>query len=357
MSRSDSHFQFHIKILSVLCIYCLFSLIGQNKGYLSGAQRKAYLLDQGEKAKKTTSILIKNTLDNALTYYNARGRRLRNKFPASYPKNGPVISILVASRQKDVDEACLALQSLVFLGGDSKEHPAPVLMFNEGDLSEEQTAFIIGCTTRPIAFPLVNFTSFPEGWDHEVSAKKFLVGGRNEWGYYQMIRFWVTGIWKHPALDPYEIVMRMDTDSCFKEVNDYLPDFEYDNMKYHSQYVGVEDGKNYTTGFLDHATKWMKNNSRVPADPMMWDFIKSSWKKHQSLPVMRTNFELTRKSFMQQKGVMAWHESLTEHEPYGVFKYRWGDAVERFLTMAMFTTNDSIFTKRVEGYGHKDKIL
>jgi len=336
-------------------MYCLLSIANQNKGYLTGKERKAFLLEKGEKAKKSTSVVVKSTPSNALTYYNARGRSLRNKFPADYPKNGPVIAILVAARQKDVDEVCVALQSLVFLQGDDDRHPTPILIFNEGDLSDEQIAFIIGCTSRPIAFPLVDFTSFPETWNHETSSRMFRVDGRKEWGYYQMIRFWITGIWKHPALDPYEIVMRMDTDSCFKEVNKNLPHFEFDNMKYHSQYVGVEDGKNYTIGFLDHATKWMEENGRVPGDPMLWDFIQSTWKKHNSLPVYRTNFELTTKSFMLQKSVMAWHESLTEIEPFGVFRYRWGDAVERFLTMAMFTTNDKILTKMVDGYGHKQK--
>ena len=189
MKLSESPFRFHLQILSLLCIYCLLSIANQNKGYLTGEERKAFLLEKGEKAKKSTSVVVKSTPSNALTYYNARGRSLRNKFPADYPKNGPVIAILVAARQKDVDEVCVALQSLVFLQGDDDRHPTPILIFNEGDLSDEQIAFIIGCTSRPIAFPLVDFTSFPETWNHETSSRMFRVDGRKEWGYYQMIRF------------------------------------------------------------------------------------------------------------------------------------------------------------------------
>merc|ERR1719350_561546 len=44
---------------------------------------------------------------------------------------------------------------------------------------------------------------------------------------------------------------------------------------------------------------------------------------------------------------------MTESKPYGIFKYRWGDAVERFMTMAMFTTNAEIMTKQIKGYNHK----
>jgi len=270
-----------------------------------------------------------------------------------YPPDGPVIAILVSSREKDVVEACTALRSLVFLGGDNEDYPAPILAFNEGDLSTEQIEYIVGCTKRPISFPFVDFSVLPEGFNEHVSAKMFRVKGRSEWGYYQMIRFWVTGIWKHPAISRYETIMRIDTDSCFKERNPYLPNFAYEGIEYHSQYVGIEDGKDYTTGFLDAAEEFLKKIGKAPADPMMWDFIKQTWTRHQSLPVFRTNFELAKKSFMLRDDVMKWHESLTEYEPFGVFRYRWGDAVERFLTVAMFTNNAKLLTNYVLGYGHK----
>ena len=112
-----------------------------------------------------------------------------------YPEGGPVISILVTNRQKDVDELTTALKSLAFLKGDlDPDHKAPVLCFNEGDLSEEQINQIVSsCRDRPIAFPLVDFTEFPPGFNPEVEETKFKVKGRKEWGYYHMIRFWVTG--------------------------------------------------------------------------------------------------------------------------------------------------------------------
>eukprot|EP00586_Coscinodiscus_wailesii_P018405 CAMPEP_0172495188 /NCGR_PEP_ID=MMETSP1066-20121228/64211_1 /TAXON_ID=671091 /ORGANISM="Coscinodiscus wailesii, Strain CCMP2513" /LENGTH=405 /DNA_ID=CAMNT_0013266701 /DNA_START=56 /DNA_END=1273 /DNA_ORIENTATION=+ len=280
---------------------------------------------------------------------------------AGLPKKGPVIAALVTNRQKDIDELQVALKSLAFLQGDDPEYPAPVLVFNEGDLSEEQTQSLVDSTTRPMAFPLVDFTIFPPGFDpngdtsNSTGVKKFRVKDRSEWGYYQMIRFWITGIWKHPALEPYSTVMRIDSDSCFKEPNLFLPKFKNPNLVYYSQYVGFEDGKNFTIGLLDFAKQFMRKQNKVAANPMLWQFIETTFVSEETLPLFQTNFEVSKKEWMQQPEVMAWHDALTEEEPFGIFRYRWGDAVTRFLTAAMFATNEMIMTSHPDGYGHKER--
>ena len=146
--------------------------------------------------------------------------------------------------------------------------------------------------------------------------------------------------------------MRLDTESCFRAKNKYLPKFLHSDLVYHSQYHGIEFDKNRTLNLFDFATSWLKANGKVAGDPFMWDFIKSTKDKHQSLPMFRTSFELMSKSFMQSKWVATWHESLTEKEPFGVFKYGWIDRDLRFMTMALFSTNDKIVTKGVDGHGH-----
>lgn len=314
-----------------------------------------------------------------LHYHNINNRRLdeeetEESTPISnvpvpieathHPKKGPVIACLVTNRQKDIDELQVALRSLAFLNGDDPEFPAPVLVFNEGDLSDEQTQSIVQSTSRPVAFPLVDFTTFPAGFDPDAAdssnttgVKKFRVQGRSEWGYYQMIRFWVTGIWKHPALEPYGTVMRIDSDSCFKAPNNYLPNLKNPNLVYYSQYVGFEDGKNFTIGLLDFAKQFLRVNNRHAANPMLWQFIQTTWEAEQTLPLFQTNFEVSRKEWMQRADVMAWHDALTEAEPFGIFRYRWGDAVTRFLTAAMFASNEMIMTSHPDGYGHKERCV
>jgi len=185
--------------------------------------------------------------EKGLLYFNAdkstRGTAVLSHLSSKYyPKDGPCIAVLVTNRTKDVEELQVALTSLAFLKGDANpDYKAPVLVFNEGNLTPLQVQTIVKATDRPVAFPLVDFTIFPNDFDPASDEPDFIVKGRlNKWGYYQMIRFWVTGIWDHPALNHFETVMRIDSDSCFKEVNDYLPNFHHEGLFYHSQYVGVE---------------------------------------------------------------------------------------------------------------------
>lgn len=295
-------------------------------------------------------------------YYNLDGN---DKFKSGllptiyYPDlTGTVIAILVSKRQQDIDEAKVALRSLAFLQGDTDpEHPSPVLIFNEGDLPEGTFEDMIRSTERPIAFPRVDFNHFPQGFNPAKENHEFVVEGRNPWGYYQMIRFWVTTIWKHPAIQRFDAVMRLDSDSCFKEVNDYLPNFMYDGLYYHSQYVGVEPehGANFIQGMYDFAVNWMEKTKQPvqPRNALLWHYTESSWETKKTLPVFRTNFELSKRSFMQRGDVARFHEAITEKDPFPMLRNRWGDAVLRFLLVSVFENNDRIMTVKPTGYFHK----
>lgn len=276
-----------------------------------------------------------------------------------YPEGeGPVIAALVSSRPSDIQDLKVALKSLAFLKGDKDpEALAPVLIFNEGDLGRDTIKDIVASTDRPIGFPKVNFGSFPQGFDPVKEKIAFPVKGRDPFGYVQMIRFWTTMVWKHPAVQHFDTVMRIDSDSCFKEVNDYLPNFMYDGLYYHSQYVGVEPntGVAYIDGIIDFVKNYMETKKQPDQarNHLLWHYTESVWANMKTLPLFRTNFELAKRSFMQRGDVSRFNEALTEKEPFGVLRKRWGDAVLRFITMAVFEDNDRVMTVRPTGYYHK----
>ena len=274
---------------------------------------------------------------------------------------GSVIAMLAANRPKDIEEAQTALKSLVFLKGDKNpEHLAPVLVFNEGDLAPEDLEAMIMSTNRPIGFPVINFNSFPPGFDPNQEQAEFVVQGRKSWGYYQMIRFWITTIWKHPAIQRFDAVMRIDTDSCFREFNDHLPNFKLDAIDYHSQYVGVvpPHGAAYLEGMYDFITNWMKETkgARAPHNPLLFNYAKMMWETKQTLPLFRTNFELSRRSFMQQPLVAHFHDDLSENDPYPVFRHRWGDAILRYFLVSIFLPSSKVMIDEPVGYYHKDQF-
>ena len=55
--------------------------------------------------------------------------------------------------------------------------------------------------------------------------------------------------------------------------------------------------------------------------------------------------------------VRKWHRALTEEEPYGIMRYRWGDAITRFLEVALFATDENVLTIWPEGYHHKQDCV
>ena len=85
------------------------------------------------------------------------------------------------------------------------------------------------------------------------------------------------------------------------------------------------------------------NNSRVaPRNPTMFaDIYKRRWE----IPVFWNNFEIVEISFMRRKEVIDFIRAVDESQ--GIFLYRWGDALLRFITLALFS-NESQILHRVQ---------
>lgn len=352
---------FTFTILLILCINTVVDLRTNSQVALD----KVIESFQKELHGQGNSIGVRHRMDNSDKFILSDFFRIDDTIgePAaltsvSYPKGGAAIAILISNSTKDVNDLRIALKSLVFLRGDlDKEHPSPVLIFHDGDLSTIQRKEIVSSSVRPVSFPVIDFEQFPDGLNlDDEDIQKFRVEGRdNPWGYQQMIRFWITRIWEHPALEPFEIIMRMDSDSCFKTPNQFLPWLKNDDIVYHSQFVGVEGNANFTKGLIEHAETFLKRYNKSAGNPMLWRYAKLTWEGKKTLPLLMTNFEVSRKSWMQKNIVKRWHESLTEEKPYGIFKHRWGDAVTRYLMVALLTQTFEVDTSNPVGYFHKEK--
>ena len=142
----------------------------------------------------------------------------------------------------------------------------------------------------------------------------------------------MSSIWKHPALDYFETIMRIDSDSCFKSKNEYLPSFAHDQLVYHSQFMGYEAyGDNFIKGLYVFVHKYVHEKGIRIKNALLWQFISTTWEAKGTLPLYNTNFELSRKSFMQRPDVMEFHESLTERHPYGVLTHRYEHQISNFF--------------------------
>lgn len=263
--------------------------------------------------------------------------------------NRPGIAMLISSHENDVQMTIEMFKSLdQYVVEQSKA--APILLFNEGDLSPLQKDVLQNATARTLFFPVVDpfddpLSSFPDGFDpvNETS----LFAKRSKWGYQQMCRFWITHIWKHQEiLSNYTTIMRMDTDSCFVSKPTYpVPNLRSTATVYKANPTKVIldptkglDSPKYTFGLLEFANDYLKENQLTPQNPYLWNLALTT----EARASFFSNFEISRISFFQRPDVMKFQQAITESEPYGVFRYRWGDAVVRFLTLAIFATPSQV---------------
>jgi len=276
---------------------------------------------------------------SALDYYG---------YPEGMPKL--VIATYVSNHQPDIDKLCTLLKAIDhYVKGDVTGFPTPLLVFNEGMLSNFQLEMIVWSTTRPIAFPIADF-GFPQGFDPSKESEE--VNERIKSLYPQIVRFWLTDVWKHSAIDAFDIVMRIDFDTCFNLENTYLPNFEKHRMTYHAQYVGF-DNSDSVKGLYNFTKTYMARAKVSPYYPLAWTLVTQAWNKNGELPLYQASLEVIHKLFMQHPHVSEFNEAITDHEPFGVFRYGWNDHAVRFLTTTLFTNSEHHMISSFDGFRNR----
>lgn len=335
--RRVINFELLVMVFAVICFTCQVGLI-QIRG-----PPKVLMDDE------------KNPLLFSVQERDWIGRRSLNSLSmldySDYPDEPKLVIVTyVSNHQSDVDKLCILLKSLdTYVKGDIKGYPTPVLVFNDGTLSNYQLEMIVWSTSKPIAFPSADL-GYPE--EFNLSEESEEIQERLKSIYPQVVRFWLTGLWKHPGLDAFDIVMRVDFDTCFNQKNNYLPNFEKHRMSYHAQYVGFDDS-NTIIGLHDFAKEYLAKENILPSDPLAWQLMTQSWVKKQSLPLYQASIEVIRKSFMQHPQVTKFNEAVTEKEPFGVFRHGWNDHAVRFLTTTLFTNNEHHLLSGFQGFQNR----
>ena len=223
----------------------------------------------------------------------------------------------------------------------------PLIIFHEGDFLESHQSLVRSFTwRRAVSFAYVNWTQFPTGFNPETYQEKwdYPHKGPHKWGYNQMIRFWVTRIWHHPAIRGYTALVRLDSDSCLTKPFSgfYLPR----GSNYLSWRASYECGT-YSNGEAEFAEKYLKDQRLEVADPVEWE---RRGAEVGCVPAFYNNFEVTRVAFFQREDVAKFQLAITDTEPYGVFGWRWGDAAIRWFTLTLFSPPGTVTVDRYMRY-------
>jgi hypothetical protein len=189
-------------------------------------------------------------------------------------------------------------------------------------------------------------------------------GRPTHWGYNNMIRWMVRGLFRHPqlggegpgALDYY---MRLDTDSRLLSP---LPEDPFERMRreglVYMFYDTLDDVARFTRGLVDLAEAHVAQQPQEqpggasgggdrggggasaaiePAWPAAWAHAVA----HKAEPPsFYNNIEWGATAFFRRPGVRALVERIDQDG--GIYRHRWGDATIRWLQLALFAREEQV---------------
>ena len=208
--------------------------------------------------------------------------------------------------------------------------PYPLHIFYEEGVPEEELLSLRQLANYTnVTFELISFAKLPPGvtedkvdkWKREGTQKKFQ--GR---GYRQMCRFWAGSVWSFPSLQKYKYYMRWDTDSIipttvpsdpFKRLENGKCTYGYNRLKNENPHV--------TVSLWETTLKWMEDSNLSPASQKR---IKNTILENGKYmgAMYYNNFELGTLELKNHPSYQSFFRYIDSHEPFGIFRYRWGDA-------------------------------
>ncbi|CAF1524368.1 unnamed protein product [Adineta ricciae] len=198
-------------------------------------------------------------------------------------------------------------------------------------------------TKRQITYYNIDaiYTTFPKGFDpyrEEPTWSK-----RGKWNYHHMCRFWFKLIFDIPLINKYEFVMRLDSDS--KLVGVWFNVFDFMRNQSAVNFANIEqaDTEGILPGLMKLKTftyEYINKTGIVPKNPVR---LARAFDIPFHIRLHNTNFDISKTEFFKSKPVTHWINAVDE--TYGIFRYRWGDHVLKYLTTAIFATPSEVLLR------------
>lgn len=214
-----------------------------------------------------------------------------------------------------------------------------ILLFHTGFPFSSEIAQILRATRRRVIFRNVDkyFASFPDDFDPYANDPTFVKRGK--WNYHQMIRFWFKLIFETNEIQQFEYIMRLDSDS--RLIGKWFNVFELMRARQlvyiaNEQHLELERILPGTMNLQKFFFAYLNQTKLVAQDQRK---VSLAFRK-SSIRTYYNNFEVFQTKFFRQVGVRAWINAIDAS--HGIYKYRWGDAMLRYLTLALFAKDYQI---------------
>lgn len=222
-------------------------------------------------------------------------------------------------------------------------HKNDIIIFHTGYPFSYDISQVLNSTKRHVVFRNVDheFSSFPSGFNPYSTNPTW--SKRGKWNYHHMIRFWFKLIFELPEIQQYDYIMRLDDDSQLLGI--WFNVFTMLNKKNavyfaNNQLIEYENGLPDTMKLKDICLTYKKNTNISLDDPKKFEhtFLKNGIRTYYN------NFEIMNTHFFRRTDVRQWIDMIDA--THGIYKYRWGDAVLRYLTLMFFAKSEQILHRQ-----------
>ena len=221
----------------------------------------------------------------------------------------------------------------------SDNFSTPLLVMHSDHLDEDRLMRLANTTKRQMMFLDISsiFNMFPS--DFNAYRTKSSWWKRGKWNYQLMIRFWFKTLFELHQLKSYKYIMRLDDDSRIlaRWIN-VFQEMRTKNAVYFANTMGMDFEKTLpgTMKLKQLAIEYIAlNNITVKQPEMIRDGFHDT-----HMFTYYNNFEVMKLDFFRQRDVRHWIEEVDR--THGIFKYRWGDALLRYATLAIFAEKHEI---------------
>jgi len=258
------------------------------------------------------------------------------------------IIFLVGTEEKDFDDFVVSLSLYSKFALILSRYP--LLIFHEGGKVSKEERYLMSIA-KGFTLKFIQVKLGPrEGFDPHTPLWKNNTK-RGGLSYYNMIRWNVIELFKHPDISNLEYVMRLDSDSeirstimedLFVIMDNSRSVYAYKFDSFETKDFGVTDGlANFARSYI-HANDLLTTNevsiSALPHDG--------------SMPAFYNNFEIIYVPFLKSKDVWKFINAIDSTDM--IYRKRWGDAPIRYLIMNIFAEQDQVWkvSKDVFQYCH-----
>lgn len=263
----------------------------------------------------------------------------------------PAIVVAIDAFTDNV-ELCYTFQTLVRAKGFPD---APIFAFTSILLSQETVANLHTCTERDLTFIDVRVLHA----DFPLSVN---VLPDVSYEYAQTQRFLSTRMWDQSALDPYDVIMHITDATCLTFDDEYLPGFpdspELDHQFDYKSYTVPNELQptQHTEGIYELSINYLDFRGISEPNEPLWNNLKFEYFNNNKLSMFSNDFEIVRKSFMQDTAVRDYMEHLTENVVSSdlFFQRRWSAGTLRKMAVALFLKGFVVSDTHVAGVVEKD---